>query len=233
MAADDDVAKGFIRRHAEFLRDAGITWHLEPGQVADEPLHYESCVISLGGTNVHCQVADTAELQRMGLSKHAELGMYDGMIFPYEKPTRVAFHMSTVRFPIDIIFVGSDGRVTNIVDDIQPGTPGVWRMPHTSAVIEVNGGFARAHSLEVGAPVALVKTGQATFPDYPRKDINPEQLQLSDGVPADERFKGHDMPDKSLDSLNYDPAHYDQQLGYDQTTSDDDADQFAPVRPAP
>jgi uncharacterized membrane protein (UPF0127 family) len=52
--------------------------------------------------------------------------------------------MGTVSFPIDIIFVGGDGRVTKIVDNIDPGTRGSWGMPHTSAVIESAGGWCAA-----------------------------------------------------------------------------------------
>ncbi len=156
MTLEDKIAKALMAKHAKVLRGSG--WFCETDDfTVEEPeeINYKSAKLRIGGAEITCKVADDQELQVKGLNGHAELGPYEGMIFPYYESggQRVSFHMDRVKFPIDMIFVGSDSRVTKIVENIEPGTPGQWGMPHISAVIEVNGGFCAAHGISVGAEV--------------------------------------------------------------------------------
>lgn len=206
MGLDDKVAKSLI----------ASGWFTEAQQefAEFEEVSYRRAVILLGDTQVNCLVADSPELQTQGLQGHSALGPYDAMVFPYQEPRRVAFHMGKVEFPIDMLFVGSDSRVTKIVANIEPGERGQWGMPHTVMVIEVNAGFCEAHGIEVGADVGEVddldlheaaleaRIAQETFPNYPRKDINPAPL-IKNITP--DRFKDRDLVDKQVDSLAFSP----------------------------
>jgi uncharacterized membrane protein (UPF0127 family) len=241
MSVSDRIAKRLIKYHSDLLGISKIAadgWNISIDDLDDTvPLKYEECFVGLGKDArivVKCQIANTTELQVIGLQKHSSLAAYDGMVFPYNPPRRVGFHMASVRFPIDIIFVGSDRRISRIVDNIEPGSPGRWYMPHTAAVIEVNGGFCRAHGLSVGDDVCLVepivKGAQEEFPNYPRRDINPQMVRDPDRNP-EYRFKGHDLPDKFFD---YNPmdSNYMETEGVDAIRYHDDDGDIAPVRPS-
>jgi uncharacterized membrane protein (UPF0127 family) len=145
----DIVAEGFIARHADYLVSNG-GWSIEQIDNARSLSDYGTKRVLLGSTAISCQVADSEELQTIGLQKHAGLNDGEGMAFPYDPPRRVSFHMAKVNFPIDIAFVNSSGRISKIVEDISPGTPGSWGMPHTSMVVEVPGGFCRSANISVG-----------------------------------------------------------------------------------
>lgn len=180
MTIDDKIAKALIRKHAKVLNGSGWFCEAEDFNTDDvELVEYQTAKLRIADVDITCQIADTPELQVQGLNWHKELGAYEGMIFPYWENggRRVSFHMDRVKFPIDLIFVGSDSRVTKIVENVEPGTPGQWGMPHISAVIEVNGGFCAAHNISVGSEVAQfeTKTAQlATCPECGSADIGPD-----------------------------------------------------------
>lgn len=161
MSIQDKIARGILQCHGDILDNFNKQadgWWTEIGNkhLDNKTIQYSKCKIAFGKNQsvvISCDVADTPDLQTIGLQKHASLGETDGMVFPYETPRRVSFHMADVQFPIDIIFVGGDGRVTKKIEDIEPGAQGSWGMPHTIAVIETNGGFCKKHSIEVGEEV--------------------------------------------------------------------------------
>lgn len=158
MSLQDRIAKRLLKDHRDQCeRIAGSFFTSIDDHQKAEPAEYRRAEVAFGpdgGLKLSCLVADQQDMQVQGLQKHSELGMYEGMLFPYEKPRKVSFHMGEVKFPIDIIFVGSDGRVTKKVENIEPGSPGRWGMDHVSAVIEANGGFCASHNVEVGMHVA-------------------------------------------------------------------------------
>ena len=52
-----------------------------------------------------CDLADTYEKKVIGLQGKDNLREKQGMLFSYEQPSDVSFHMGNVSFPIDIIFI--------------------------------------------------------------------------------------------------------------------------------
>lgn len=132
-------------------------WWLENHKPSNK-FEYKSATVAFGkdlSVVVECSIADTQEKQVVGLQRHADLGN-SGMVFPYESPRHAQFHMGDVQFPIDIIFVGSDSRVTKIVANVEPGTRGHWGMPHTAMVVETRGGFCADNHISVNTPVFQV-----------------------------------------------------------------------------
>jgi uncharacterized membrane protein (UPF0127 family) len=164
MMLTDTIARGLLKKHAEYFKATkGDGWFMEvESQVEDDMVgEYTHTAIVLGDIRLDCLVANTPELQVQGLQGHPGLGAYEGMIFPSEEPRDMRFHMGSVQFAIDLIFVGDDSRVTKIVENAEPGTRAQWGMPHTSAVIEVNSGFCRTHDIEVGMDVAEIDSREA------------------------------------------------------------------------
>lgn len=129
---------------------------------------------TLGNQRLVCEVASTPAEKSIGLQRHAGLHDDEGMFFPFQGQ-HVQFHMGVVRFPIDIVFC-SQGRVSHVVHNIQPGAPGRWGA-RCDGVIEVRGGWCDEHGVDVGSPVrvgALSKEAANTY-DVLRTLTNAQQ----------------------------------------------------------
>ena len=89
------------------------------------------------------ELADDPEAQRRGLMYRTELSDDEAMLFPSERPEARGFWMKNTPLPLDIIFVGVDGRISNIAAMTVPySTESVYSEGLTSAVFEIRGGLA-------------------------------------------------------------------------------------------
>ncbi len=71
-------------------------------------------------------LCDGDERQRQGLQGFRQLAADEAALFPYERPAAVTFWMGTVNYPLDIIFVASDGTVSRVYRDCRPGQADVY-----------------------------------------------------------------------------------------------------------
>jgi uncharacterized membrane protein (UPF0127 family) len=100
------------------------------------------------------EVADTAEAQSRGLMYRTELGDFEGMIFPSAAPEPRSFWMKNTPLSLDIIFVGPDGRITNIAANTVPySLDPVSSAGLASAVLELRAGRAAALGIKPGDKV--------------------------------------------------------------------------------
>ena len=100
------------------------------------------------------ELADTQEAQARGLMFRNELGDFEGMLFPSDGPEPRSFWMKNTPLSLDIIFVGTDGRITNIAANTEPySTLSVSSSGLTSAVLELRAGRAAALGIEPGDKV--------------------------------------------------------------------------------
>ncbi len=115
-------------------------------------------VVVSTGENAHefrAELADTKELQAKGLMHRTELGSDEAMLFPNEQPTARSFWMKNTPIPLDIIFVGLDGRITNIAAMTEPySEEPVYSVGSVSAVLEIAGGRAEELGIEAGDQVS-------------------------------------------------------------------------------
>lgn len=103
-------------------------------------------------------VANTELQKAAGLEAFDELQPNEGMLFPFDNPYRVTFHMGAVKFPIDIIFLMEDPtalKVAKIIHNAQPGAIEHWSCPHTSYVLEVVGGTAKKNEIKIGSECVI------------------------------------------------------------------------------
>lgn len=107
--------------------------------------------LQVGGTIVTVEVADGPEERARGLMFREGLRDGEGMLFVFERDGLHPFWMRNVRFPIDIVWLDSDGRVVHLETDVPP-CPGPPCPLYTPRV------FAR-YVLEVGANSARVRLG--------------------------------------------------------------------------
>ena len=109
-----------------------------------------------GGTHeFKAEMADTAKSQAQGLMYRTELGPDEAMIFPSEQPTARAFWMKNTPIPLDIVFIGLDGRISNIAAMTEPySEEQVYSVGSASAVLEIAGGRAAELGIEPGDRVS-------------------------------------------------------------------------------
>lgn len=97
-----------------------------------------------------CDVALNLEDKIAGLQPYKTLKYGSGLLFPYDRPQDVTYHMGTVSFPIDIIFVQSSGKIKKIAENIAPGTLGVFGASDVAMVLEISGGASKELGLSPG-----------------------------------------------------------------------------------
>lgn len=107
-----------------------------------------------GCTDVFAEVPETSDAIRLGLAHRTELPADHGMFFVLGAEDDWAFWMCNTRFPLDMIFINAIGDVVGIVKHAQPydETPRSVGAP-SAFVLEVNGGWADLHGVEIGAKV--------------------------------------------------------------------------------
>jgi uncharacterized membrane protein (UPF0127 family) len=100
---------------------------------------------------VSVELARTDAERARGLMHRRALGRDAGMLFLFDETAEHAFWMKDTLIPLDMIFIGEDGRVTGVVARAVPGdlTPRSAGGP-SRYVLEVNGGWAEAHGVAPG-----------------------------------------------------------------------------------
>jgi uncharacterized membrane protein (UPF0127 family) len=115
-------------------------------------------VLHGGGKSIRIQVeiCRTAKERATGMMFRKELGALSGMLFVFEKQDNHSFWMQNTYLPLDMIFIDKKLRVVGIIENAEPLTTRSRVVDEASTyVLEVNGGFARARGVKVGAKVEL------------------------------------------------------------------------------
>ena len=105
---------------------------------------------------INVELADTAEKKSQGLSGRNSLLQNQGMLFVYDKPAFYSFWMKDMQFPIDIIWIDENYRVTDIAKSVPPDSFPQTFQPQNLAqyVLEVNAGFSDKNDIRVGDMMA-------------------------------------------------------------------------------
>jgi len=97
-----------------------------------------------------CDVAETHQEKVSGLQVYSDLLNRCGLVFKYNKPTDVMFHMGSVRFPIDIAFLDEDNTIKKLCSNIKPGALDMFGAANIKTVLELAAGSVEAIGAEVG-----------------------------------------------------------------------------------
>ncbi|TMM46140.1 DUF192 domain-containing protein [Qipengyuania marisflavi] len=103
------------------------------------------------GSAVHrfrVEVAASNAEQSKGMMFRTEMGPDEGMIFPSDVPSARSFWMKNTPLPLDIIFIGTDGRILNVEYGEPYKLEPVSSAGITANVLELNAG--RAAALGIG-----------------------------------------------------------------------------------
>lgn len=132
----------------------------EPGCAAGS----DRVAIESGGKR-HCfqvELAQTPAELEYGLKERREMADDHGMLFLFDRPAIWPFWMQDTYISLDIIFIGSNGRIVNIArrttplseDSVEPVAP-------VSAVLEINGGLSDKLGIKPGDRVRHPALGTA------------------------------------------------------------------------
>lgn len=95
-------------------------------------------------------VAATPAQQQCGLMFRTSMPRNVGMAFPFAPPRSLSFWMENTPLPLDLIFVGADGRVVSVGTGVPFSRDLIDSRGVAARVIELNRGQARRMGLKPG-----------------------------------------------------------------------------------
>jgi len=117
--------------------------------------------------NVTASLSTTPDSQSKGLSIKDSLNENEGMLFIFESPQKYSFWMKDMKFPIDIIWINSTGKIVHIEKNLSPCyllLPCPSYAPNNDSlyVLEVVSNFTNKFGVSVGDSVEseIIKRGQ-------------------------------------------------------------------------
>ena len=125
-----------------------------PAALAEAPLQRLEVDTASGAHLFQVEVMSTEAERAQGLMNRRSLAKDHGMLFDFHRAAPVAFWMKNTFLPLDMIFVGADGKVVSVKHGAKPldETPIPSGGP-TLGVIEVIAGVADAIGVKPGDEV--------------------------------------------------------------------------------
>jgi hypothetical protein len=127
--------------------------------------------IEIGGASIDVEIANNAELRRIGLSGRSELSDDCGMLFIFEQAQRLSFWMKGTTLPLSIGFFDAN-RVLLQIEDMYPPSKEIDNLTvYTSDrpalyALEVSQGWFERHAIKPGMKFKLRETrSKNAFPD--------------------------------------------------------------------
>jgi len=121
---------------------------LEASQVATEKLTLET---KGGPRTLDVEVARDPVARERGLMYRRHLPADRGMLFDFDHEQTVLMWMKNTYIPLDMVFIGRNGKVTHIEADTEPLSEAIISSQGPAfAVLEVNAGVAKKLGLKVG-----------------------------------------------------------------------------------
>ena len=122
-------------------------------------------IVRIGQAVIDCVEAHTPKEQSVGLSQTDSLADGQGMLFVHSSDALRSYWMPiSMRFGIDIVFIGEDQKVRKITADRKPGEPG--SCPGIAKwVLEVPAGFCARAGIKQGEPVQFDEEAEASMDD--------------------------------------------------------------------
>lgn len=102
-------------------------------------------------------VASTTEARARGLSGFASLPKDSGMLFVFQTAGVIGFWMREMNFPIDIVWIDADKRVSGVAPGISPETYPEIFYPREEImyVLELNSGGAKEYGIATGTKLVF------------------------------------------------------------------------------
>ncbi len=121
---------------------------------------YQTVEVTLpDGFAVNARIADTPEKQEKGLMFVKELPENEGMLFVFEQDEEQAFWMKNTLIDLDIVFIGSDRRVTSVAPQVRhsytytPDDQVAYALGYGQFVLELAAKTAAKHGVTEGTEI--------------------------------------------------------------------------------
>lgn len=113
------------------------------------------------GAQFDVEIAADPESRQRGYMFREHVGPDEGMLFLFEGPGRHSIWMKNCRVPLDIIWLDASWGVVEIAHERPPcpkrgECPSIAPLRMATYVLEVAGGVARQHGLEIGDRIEIV-----------------------------------------------------------------------------
>jgi len=104
-----------------------------------------------GPVRLNVEVADDDNERQHGLMYRQSLPDDRGMLFDFPQPERASFWMHNTPLSLDIIFIGTDGRILNVADHTTPYSDSpIPAAGLTRGVLEIRAGRAEELGIRAG-----------------------------------------------------------------------------------
>jgi len=118
--------------------------------------------VCINGKCFKMEIADTEAEKILGLSERESLKENEGMIFVFSEPDDWGFWMHEMSFPLDIIWVDSEGIILAIGENLEPcpaegDCPIYYSGGQAKYVLEINGGLSEKYGFEIEDLVLMKK----------------------------------------------------------------------------
>lgn len=118
---------------------------------AEPPGEVARIVTATGEHEFKVEIADTPKMRARGLMFRKSMPADRGMLFDFKAERPVSMWMKNTYLPLDMVFIGRDGRVVGVAADTEPLSERIISSPAPAyAVLELNAGAARQISLVPG-----------------------------------------------------------------------------------
>ena len=92
---------------------------------------------------IEIEIAEDETSRQRGLMYRRQMTLGQGMLFLFPRPDNLKFWMANTPIPLDIMFVGADSQIVNIVKRTKPlSQENVYSDGPAQYVVEVRGGFS-------------------------------------------------------------------------------------------
>jgi len=145
---------------------AALALTLVTGTAWAQPQTFERDQLAIetagGGQQFAVELAITSEQRAQGLMYRQRMPADAGMLFLYPAARPVSMWMKNTLIPLDMLFIGDDGRILHIAERTIPGSMAtISSMQPARAVLELNGGTAARLKIQVGDRVLYRTFGTA------------------------------------------------------------------------
>jgi uncharacterized protein len=113
--------------------------------VDDDPLIVEAAA---GEARFTVEIADTNEARARGLMFREEMADDHGMLFVFDDTRPVSFWMRNTPLPLDLVFIGEDGKVRAVKQGEPFSTDPIGPPDPVRFVLEINAGMALETGIE-------------------------------------------------------------------------------------
>src|SRR5262249_8282176 len=140
--------RGALAAFAGALVASGCAAAGDSKPAPQEPLEV---VTDQGVRRFQVEIADTDAEREHGLMFRQQMAADQGMLFEFPGAGERSFWMKTTYLPLDIIYIGADGRIVSIARRATPFSEvPIPSYGPASGVLEINGGLADQLGIQPG-----------------------------------------------------------------------------------